>query len=314
MKQFTTEQYLTIALANTMGMDKMTWDERLAIDFDSLNPDEADEPNLCLKTLNAFNDFYNKVPSGYIMPLDATASGLQIMACLVGCAYTAERTNLINTGKREDVYSFVADKMEVERSVVKKPVMTHYYGSKRAPETIFNDKQVLAHFYTVLDDNMPGAEAAMEIMQSLWQPNVEAHAWTLPDGHRAVCPVTEMVSIDVEVDDIKFGYRAEVSAKKKTGISLAANIVHSVDGWIVREMARRAQAQGFEMLAIHDSFWARPQHMNKVRQNYLDILMELADMDLLASIASDITGKKMKMKKFTHNLSSHMKEAEYALS
>lgn len=315
MRQFTTREYLHIAIANTLGMDKCNWDERLKFNKANVDPQLIKEPNLFRKAKQALKDYRLGNPSGFAMALDATASGLQIMACLIGCPKTAERVNLINTGNREDAYQHVADVIGMPRNIVKKPVMTHYYGSLAEPKNTFGDSEDLHNFYKTLANDFPGAEACMEVMQSIWQPNVTAHAWTLPDGHRAVCPVTEVQSIDVEVDDIKFGYRAEVPVLKKIGISLAANIVHSYDGWVVREMVRRAADQGFELLTIHDSFWSRPQYMNQVRQNYIDILMDLADMNCLQDVVREITGNhKLKINKFSNNLSSLMVDAEYALS
>lgn len=133
MQQFTALQYLCIALVNAYGngQDKLTWMERIIASDKILNHEDpeslaesADEPHLFLKTLRAIDDYHTQTPSGYIMPLDATASGLQIMAVLLGCKTTAEKVNLIPTGKREDAYQNIADSLERTRAEVKKPVMT----------------------------------------------------------------------------------------------------------------------------------------------------------------------------------------------
>ena len=87
-----------------------------------------------------------------------------------------------------------------------------------------------------------------------------------------------------------------------------------IDGYVVREMVRRAHAQGFEILTIHDSFWCHPNYVQNMRQNYLDILIEIADSDLLSDILSEITGEPIKVIKRSNNLAQLMKDAEYALS
>lgn len=51
-----------------------------------------------------------------------------------------------------------------------------------------------------------------------------------------------------------------------------------------------------------------------MRENYLQILREIADSDLLSSILTEITGSKVEVIKRTNNLSEAMADAEYALS
>jgi len=325
MQKLTTLDYLKISLANALGLDKVSWEDRVSFvdaafsggkNIDELLKD-ADEPMLARKAVRALGEYHTRTPSGYMMSMDATASGLQIMAILFGCEETARKVNLINTGFRENAYQHIADAMEAPVSVVKKPVMTHYYGSKEQPKSVFGEGEELNKFYSVLESEFPGAELAMECMLDLWRPNAEEHVWTLPDGHTAVCKVSQMVSHKIPIrgiDGAEFGYRAEQIQPQRSGISLPANIVHSIDGYIVREMIRRAHAQKFELLTIHDSFWARPQHMSKVRKNYMDIMRELADMDLLQSIGREILGhNRYHIKKINSNLAD-MLDGEYALS
>ena len=87
-----------------------------------------------------------------------------------------------------------------------------------------------------------------------------------------------------------------------------------IDGWVVREMYRRAHAQGFEILTVHDAFWCSPNHMNKLRQNYIDILCEIADSDMLGDILREITSSTEVLKKYSNDLSKYIRESEYALS
>lgn len=138
MQTFTGIEYIKIAAANEFGKDKLSWVERIKW-FDDNQANlralalDADNKFLYIKALNAYDDAMKGKPTGYIMALDATASGLQIMACLSGCKKTAAAVNLINTGKRQDVYSTIAHEMnnnlnqseKVTRSLVKKPIMTH---------------------------------------------------------------------------------------------------------------------------------------------------------------------------------------------
>jgi len=134
MQKFTPLQYIAIATANAYGLDKETWQTRLDWFDANIDPeniitladklDEAKEPILMEKAINAFNDALDRKPTGFLANFDATASGLQIMACLIGCHNTARAVNLIDTGNRENAYAIIGNEMGLDADTCKKPVMT----------------------------------------------------------------------------------------------------------------------------------------------------------------------------------------------
>lgn len=80
MQTFTAKEYLKIDIANSFGLDKTTWDERINwFDqnennlFDLLA--SADEPAMFFAGISAWFDVKEGKPSGYPISLDATASG-----------------------------------------------------------------------------------------------------------------------------------------------------------------------------------------------------------------------------------------------
>jgi DNA-directed RNA polymerase len=257
------------------------------------------------------------------MGLDATASGIQIMGAMSGCLNTAKSVNLVNTGVREDFYSAVATYMSslpgvsVTKDIVKKPVMTTFYGSTEQPKSIFGEGPELVAFYQSLREKATGAYALMGHFQSYWNPKAEYHSWTLPDGHIARVPVTQTVEKTLEIDELdhmKFTYRTKIVCPKSRSRALAANIVHSVDGWIVRQMVLAAHKQGFWLAPIHDCFFASPNHMNQVRANYVKILAWIAQANLVETITHEISGKYVPYIKESNSLHHHIATAEYALS
>jgi len=318
---------LRIDIANCFGLDKVSWIDRLMWFHEHHNElenlvENADESLLYLKAVKALRKTEAGEPSGHIMFLDATASGLQIMAALSGCKKTARHVNLINTGHREDVYQEVAvamnqllaPKHHVIRSLVKKPVMTHYYNKTR--QDTLNTEQETA-FYTVLSESFEGAEAVKDTINDYWNPNALQHVWTLPDGHVARVRVTHMVNARIEVDELDhttFTYRFEANNSSRLGTSLVPNVIHSIDGYIAREMVRRAHQEGFQLAHIHDAFCSLPNNMQRVRELYKRIMAEIADMDLLESILSEISGTSVQLNKFSDNLSQSILDSEYALS
>lgn len=312
---------LKIAIANHAGYDRLTWQER--IDWfdnqqDEFDTDKFDEPVLGRKALRAFQDTLDGKATGYWMSMDATASGLQIMAVLSGCKKSAMVCNLVNTGDREDVYQMVADMMNMEldpvdqvtRADVKKPLMTKLYNSEATPKAHFNDNQLKA-FNKALDGLVPGAMDVMKTINACWDNTKLANSWTLPDGHVAHCKVEEMVDVNVSVAGMTFPYRYLKQQPSDNFRSLCPNVIHSIDGYVAREMIRRSD---FEMAHIHDCFVFHPNYREQACQLYREILADIADMDLLASILTEITGKPVTIQKDSANLSSDILASEYALS
>ena len=116
MQQFSGKEYLKIDIANNFGFDKLTWDQR--INWFDVNEyqlesivDRADEPALFYAGVKAYRDVQAGRPIGYMVSLDATSSGLQLLAALTGDRQAAELCNVVDTGTREDAYTLIYDEM-----------------------------------------------------------------------------------------------------------------------------------------------------------------------------------------------------------
>ncbi len=157
----------------------------------------------------------------------------------------------------------------------------------------------------------------MDTINDYWKYYDNEHTWTLPDGHVAKVLVTEMTNARIEVDEldhVTFTYRFEANVTSQISTSLVPNIIHSIDGYIAREMVYRAYQEGFQLAHIHDAFCAHPNNIQRVRELYVEILAKIADMDLLQSILSEISGKEVQLTKFSTDLSKDILQSEYALS
>ena len=121
--------WLKIALANTYGYDKLSYDDRVAwveenmknILASSNSPleevsfwTEADEPLMFLSGCKALSDALEGKLVHFPVPLDATCSGIQIYSGLLMDEDGARAVNVINneTGKPSDIYQDVADVVE----------------------------------------------------------------------------------------------------------------------------------------------------------------------------------------------------------
>lgn len=347
---FTGLDMLKIDIANAYGLDKELYTDRIewfddnghSIIFDALNcpsydqlsfTGDASDPLLFKKAVLAYQKAVQGLPVGHNVFMDATASGIQIMAALSNCKITAETCNLINNGKRNDPYTLVTDEMirrlpdtplfkghtpaEI-RAIVKKPIMTHFYNSTAQPKSVFGEDTIeLQTFYDVLNDLFPGAEACLSIINDSWNPEALEHSWTLPDGHVCHVKVIDKVETKYQPEELSIGelhYTFYVNQPSAVRTSLAPNIIHSIDAYIVREMVRKAKEQGFELAHIHDAFTCHPNHMPKVMDNYRNILADISELNLLGSILNEIEGRDIGVNPFNYDLASDICQAEYALS
>jgi hypothetical protein len=179
------------------------------------------------------------------------------------------------------------------------------------------DTPELAAFYATLEKECPGPMEVMEDIKQCWNSDALVHSWILPDGHTAYVPVKVEVSKKIEVAELNkatFTYITEINEPSNYNIPLIANSIHSVDGFVVREMVRMAHAQGFELVTIHDAFFASPNHMQKVRENYVTILADIASNDVLGDIMGQLLGEKISYSKLSMSLPKEILKSEYALS
>ena len=94
MMQFTGAQYLKMDVASKFGLDKENWDVRLAWfhehehELESL-VSQAGEQAGFLAGAMAYRKAKSGKATGYTISLDATSSGIQILAALSGCEKSA---------------------------------------------------------------------------------------------------------------------------------------------------------------------------------------------------------------------------------
>jgi hypothetical protein len=320
MQQFNSYTWLAIDLANHAGMDKLTWDERIQWVKDNDHQLESLVPEGKTKYLyiKALDMFRNPRKSGYIMALDASASGIQIMAALGKCGVSAKTCNLINTGKREDLYGNIMNQLtntSITRDEVKDALVPMMYGSIKAPKETFGEgtPELKAFLYAV-EKTVPILGEIGGLLKQCWDSDALAHSFTLPDGHVVILPTMIHKMKRIEVFGTSFTYRWKDIGTDENSTSLLANVVHSVDAYVSREMVRRANKAGFQLAHIHDSFWTHPKYMNQIRIFYRDIVAEIAASDLLEDIVEQLTGQRIELS-YTHpELYQDILESEYMLS
>jgi len=328
IEQYTNQQYIEICLANTVrGMDRKTWTKRLGLAYEILNKDcsvaellaeyDVKEPIMFRKIYSYIKS--NKPVGEFTGSLDFTASGLQLLAIGTGCIKTAERTNLIFTNNREDAYEYAAKEMtetlgeEVTRDIIKNPLMTTFYGSTQKPLELLGQEAMPA-YQDLLENSFTGAYLGFQLIQQCWNKETTSHEFYMPDGFHVVLPVTEVKTVEIEYEKwgVKIPYSYSVETKQDKGISLAANVVQAMDGYVCREIIRELHEDGVPVWPIHDCFMVKIKHMEHLRLVARKVLAKVCKQNLLVDILSQLTGEDQDFEKV--DLSQSIEMAEYILS
>lgn len=260
---FTGLQYLKIDIANSFGLDKLTWDARIQWFDDNESQlgsliDKAEEPALFYAGIKAYYTALKGEPIGYMISLDATASGLQLLAALTGDRSAAQLCNVVDTGHRADAYTIVYDEMvvrigdtsKIKRVDTKQAVMTSLYGSTAVPKQVFGEGSLLDVFYATMVDLAPAAWELNETFLQIWDDDALINSWVLPDNFHVHVKVMAQVKSTVHFLNEPFDVFYKVNAPISGGRSLGANTIHSLDGMIVREITRRCDHDPKKVAAI----------------------------------------------------------------
>ena len=252
LQTFTGKEYLAIDVANNFGLDKDDWDDRLAW-FNANEPNlekllpKAEEPALFFAAVKAYRKAQHGQTVHYPISLDATSSGIQILAALTGDRKAASLCNVIDTGHREDAYTGlytamcekIGDQAKIDRKDTKKAIMTAFYSSTAVPKTVFGEGLLLDIFYETMKENAPAAWELNEAMLAIWDPTKFSNDWVLPDNFHVHVKVMSTITENVHFLNAPHEVQYSVNRPMEGGRSLGANMTHSIDGMIVRDMARR---------------------------------------------------------------------------
>ena len=110
MVRYSGFEYLLIDAANCWGLDKLRFEERIQWARENLDrleelADQAETKPLYVKAVLAIRKAQQKIPTGHLVAMDATCSGVQIMSALMGCFDGAKATGLVDPDRRADAYT-----------------------------------------------------------------------------------------------------------------------------------------------------------------------------------------------------------------
>ena len=321
--------WLKFHVATQYGLDKSPIKERISwvennhtlIEKIATDPignlhewEVADEP---FQFLAACEEYYACVIScsrcytGLPIAVDATCSGLQILAGLARDASTAKLVNVIPSDKPQDAYKVIADASKPnipeclhdvwDRKCTKRTVMTVPYNAKPfsnrgyirdalAEKNVEVHKdvltQVVAAVRQAMDEVVPGPMAVMKWIESTVAELIKAGAteltWTTPSGftvtQRLMKPEVETLRLKllgcVKKVTVAIGESDEVDLLHHKNAT-APNLIHSLDASLLHISALRFDAP---LALIHDSVLCRSSDMSIlsaiVRETYMHLFAE----------------------------------------
>jgi hypothetical protein len=252
MQTFTAYEYLLIDIANNFGLDSEVYDTRIEwtkknLDVLETLVDAADSPNMYWKSVHALRCAQQGIPTGHLVGFDSAASGIQLLSVLSKCTTGMINTGAINTVNpigAPDIYKKCTSVMNSTgylRSVIKLALMTYMYGSEKQPILAFGEGTDLDKFFIASKVVAPQAYDLRNILISIFQVNALAHEWTMPD-HGAVYKrvwTKKEYKVQEPLLGSSFTFHTSINEGKERGVSLAADVTHSIDAYLVREINRR---------------------------------------------------------------------------
>lgn len=252
MQLFSGMDYLRLDIAGSFGLDKLTWDNRLAWFKNNESKleqlvEEAESPAMFYAGIQAYRQAQQGIPSGYPISLDSTASCFQLLAILTGDREAASLCNVVDTGTREDAYTRIYEALlaktggqaTVTRDDVKRSCMTALYSSTEVPKQVFGEGELYAQFMQTMEEEAPGAWEANTAFLGMWDSTTDKYSWIMPDNFHVHIKIMNQKKETIHFAGSSHEIKYKVHAPSKYGRSLGPNLAHSCDAMIVREMQRR---------------------------------------------------------------------------
>ena len=322
------EGWLAFQCATTFGLDKATMRERL--DWTEANKDrikrvatdpirnlsdwaDADEP---WTFLAACDEYYHCViecdrsHTSLPVAVDATCSGLQILAGLAKDASTARLVNVLPSDRPQDAYKVIAKEAEpkcpavirphMDRKTTKRTVMTVPYNAKPFSNRGYIRDALKEKGVEVEKDDLtatvkavrnamnvvvPGPMAVMKWIESEVAAAIKRGAteltWVTPSGFVVTQRLMKKVVENIELQ-LMGRCRIQVATEDSDTVDIAhhknataPNLIHSLDASLLHLTALRFRAP---LALIHDSVLARAVDMGQlsdlVRQTYMELFAD----------------------------------------
>jgi DNA-directed RNA polymerase len=337
------EYWLAFQVATAYGLDKATITERW--EWVSLNNDlitavatdpignldlwaQADEPWQFLAACEEFHACCiasTRQTTGLPVAVDATCSGLQILAGLARDRSTAQLVNVLPGDSPSDAYKAVAEEAKrhlperlrpfIDRKTTKRTVMTVPYNAtkhssrgyirdalkKSEVELESGDLTLITNaIYNAMELIVPGPMAVMRWINKevsrLMKDGETKLSWVTPTGFRVY---QKLMKQSVLKFNLKLLGRCQVNVnngdtpevdKSRHKAATAPNLIHSLDSSILHySFGSEHGFGGRPFTVIHDSIMCRATDMDEVNRIVREAYKFLfSDNDFLTDFANQI--------------------------
>lgn len=321
---------LKISIVNEIHSDKITREQ--ALEWFDMNQDKLGLSTPLSQVY--YQDYLQALagkPVGSILHQDMTNSGLGIYSLLGKDEKGAVLTNLKNIGTLADAYKALADALNkvlgitnLNRSTVKIAFMVFLYGSGKAlltSEDIDDERykhllqaieiglgttidvdKVWVKFQEAMFEIAPAAIKLMELIYKFKKEDSH-YRWVMKDGFIVDIQVMNKQAVEHKGFSISLDgkththiiHTTEKLLDNKYDKSLAPHIIHAIDAYILREIARRCAKLGLPLYTIHDSFGTTPNYYFELNEVVRQVLADVLEMDLLEDILSQIDSAKLQL-------------------
>ncbi len=333
------EEWLAFQVATCYGLDKATIEERLEWTKSNYNliTRIANNPRGCLpewevaeepwQFLAAVDEYYHCVmlkdrkTTGLCVAVDATCSGLQILAGLARDRSTAQLVNVLPSDRPQDAYAVVANKAKTsipenlrehwDRKCVKRTVMTLPYNAKPFSNRTYIrdalkekgievDKDdltlMVSSVRAAMNEVVPGPMSVMkwiedEVSKAITR-GIKELVWTTPSGFTVT---QRIMKKHVERLQLQLLGRCMMHVatddtdkvdRARHKAATAPNLIHSLDASLLHLSVERFDSP---IALIHDSVLCRATDMSIlssiVRETYMNLFSK---HDYLKDFAAQI--------------------------
>ena len=347
-------RWLAIHGANAFGYDKVSFEDRVKWSVDNTSDIqrcaedpynnrwwlEADDPWQFLRWSHDWVGLHGQglsFRSQLPISVDQTCSGLQHYAALLRDPVSGKSTNLMPSSLPNDIYSDVAEAVTkrvtermdeefaplwlqfgVDRSVLKRIVMTTPYGSKKYSHRTFIVDAINAKGGHPFGDQVP--EAAQWLANVTWDTigevviaarvgmdwlrevarvivkSNQALRWTTPLGFPVEQNYEAMQSRQIR---LSLGDGSSCKATLKVPATnrmpdvvrqingVAPNVIHSLDATVLLLAVVKAKAAGIQSIGVvHDSFSSHACNIQKLGEIIRSAFVEVYRNDILKDLHS----------------------------
>lgn len=228
--------WLNMDVARSYGLDKATWQERLQWSLEHPQLENgAKEPFEYRSAWEALQRALRGEMIDHLISLDATASGIQCLALMAQDSESARKVNL-GTQQVNNVYRDVQRELGHDYERVKQATMTHFYESVATPLQLFGEDY--PKFLEAMERAMPGPTAIRDAIASCMDSRAQ-YRWTMMDGYEVIMDVTAPVECSMDIGE---GHMISWMEHRQAAVAtkgLTANVTHSLDALVLREVLRR---------------------------------------------------------------------------